>query len=59
MKHPGKSKVQQCLEGYKQRAKDRVDKIIKNSPVVNALKKSALQTEKKRKVEEVRQRHLG
>ena len=57
-KLPGKSKFQQCLEGHKQRAKDRVDKIIQKSPVVNALKKSALQTEKKRKVEETRQRNL-
>ena len=43
---PGKSKLRQCREGAKQRAKDRVDKIIAKSPVVIALKKSALQTEK-------------
>ena len=52
-KLPGKSKFQQCQEGAKQRAKDRVDTIIKNSPVVIALKKSAQQTEKYRLVEEV------
>ena len=55
---PGKSKLQQCREGAKKRAKDRVDKIIKNSTVVIALKKSALQTEKKRQEEEFRQRNL-
>ena len=44
---PGKSKFQQCQEGAKKRAKDRIDTIIKNSPVVNSLKKSALLTEKK------------
>ena len=55
---PGKSKFRQCQKGAKQRVKDRVDKIIAKSPVVIALKKSALQTDKKRQDDDVRQRNL-
>ena len=55
---PGKSKFRQCQKGAKQRVKDRVDKKIAKSPVVIALKKSALQTDKKRQDDDVRQRNL-